>query len=186
MTSFRSRALRSEAGFTLIELLIVIVIVGILATFISLSIGNRPLDDRLQAESERIEQLLKLAEEESQVKGMALGLRFTSTGYQFLALNDKAQWTDYGQVSGILRTRALMQPFYSELHIEGRMVPPAQDQATADPRNGKQPVQPQILLLPGGETTAFELDLKAPGYRPYFHMEADALGRIRRERRWQQ
>ena len=100
--------LRGASGFTLIEILVVMVIVGILATFATLKIGNRSMDDRLQTESERFEQLVKLAQEESQVKGIPIGLRFTTSGYQFLSLNDKGQWVDYGQ--GALRDRPLIAP----------------------------------------------------------------------------
>ncbi len=173
---------REAAGFTLIEILIVIVIMGILATFVSLKIGNRALDDRLQTESERFEQLVKLAQEESQVKGVPIGLRFTTSGYQFLALNDKREWVDYGQ--GALRPRPLMAPFYAELHVEGRMIPPAQDQKPgASSRDEKQKIQPQIVLLPGGESSAFSVDVKAQNYASYFHIESDVLGRLQFERR---
>ena len=78
-----------------------IVIVGILATFATLSIGNRAMDDRMQDEGQRFVQLFKLAEEESQIKGMPIGLRFTDKGYTFLVMNDKRLWVDYGQ--GVLR-----------------------------------------------------------------------------------
>jgi hypothetical protein len=42
-----------------------------------------------------------------------------------------------------------------------------------------------VLLLPGGESTAFAVDLLAPRYAPYYHIEADTLGRVLRERRVQ-
>ena len=176
------RSARS-AGFTLIEVLIVITIIGILAAVMGLKIGNRALDDRMQAEAERLYQLVQLAEEETQVKGVALGLRFTDTGYQFLALNDKGQWAEYS--NGVLRTRAFDPAFFTELHVEGRMVPPAQSQQRSGALDDdKNKLQPQILLLPGGETTAFAVDLKAQNYPSWFHIEADALGRLREERQY--
>lgn len=176
------------SGFTLIEILIVLVIIGILAAVVGIKIGNRALDDRLQNEAMRFDQLVQLAQEETQVKGIALGLRFTTSGYEFLGLNDKGVWAGYD--SGVLRARRIEQPFYAELHVEGRMVPPAQDQKPADPRglktDDKNKLLPQILLLPGGETTAFAVDLKAQNYPSWFHIEADALGRLHMERQYQQ
>jgi general secretion pathway protein H len=170
-------------GFTLIEVTVVIFIIGILATLVTLSIGNRTLDDRLENESVRMEQLLRLAQEDAQLKGIVIGVRFTAGGYEFLTLDDKSHWVDYAQ-SGTLRARRLDQPFFAQLQIEGRMVPPAPDLpaggAGDDPQ--QQP-RPQILLLPGGESTVFAIDLLAPRYRPFYHIEADALGHLMRERR---
>lgn len=170
-----------------------IVIIGILATFVSLSIGNRALDDRLEAESKRIEQLLRLAEDEADLKGVAIGLSFGETGYRFLVIDNSRNWVDYAE-SGLLRARSLLQPFYVELRIEGRLVPPAAtgDAApkpvktragTAEDKDAKK-IQPQVLLLPGGQLTPFSLDIRAPNYGSYFHLEGDALGRITRERRY--
>ncbi len=174
--------------------MIVIVIIGVLATFATLSIGNRSLDDRLEAESKKLEQLLRLAEDEADLKGVAIGLSFGVDGYRFLAIDNKRNWVDYAQ-SGVLRSRTLLPPFYPELRVEGRLVPPAKEapdsapqkasakSSEADDKEAKK-LQPQLLLLPGGQMTAFSLDLRAPSYASYFHIEGDALGRVTRERRY--
>lgn len=185
-----------QRGFTLLELLAVIVIIGIIVTFASLSIGNRALDDRLEAEAKRLEQLLRLAEDEADLKGIAIGLVFTKDGYRFLTPSSTQSWDDYAQ-SGVLRSRALLQPFFAELRMEGRLIPPlpsAGEAETApakpgagaasdDEKDEAKKLKPQVLLLPGGQMTPFTLDLKAPNYPSYFRIEGDLLGRVSRERR---
>lgn len=200
MISGAARALPASAtrgqqrGFTLLELLAVIVIIGIIVTFASLSIGNRALDDRLEAEARRLEQLLRLAEDEADLKGIAIGLVFSKDGYRFLASDASANWADYAQ-SGVLRSRPLLQPFFTELRIEGRLIPPvatgAGSPAAPAGKTGTDGedddeatrLKPQVLLLPGGQMTPFTLDLKAPDYPSYFRIEGDLLGRVTRERK---
>lgn len=175
----------TSAGFTLLELVIVVLIIGIMATLVTLSIGNRGLDDRLELESKRIAQLMQLAEDEADLKGTPIGLRFTDQSYRFVAIDNTRKWVDYAQ-GGTLRVRALMQPFYVDLRVEGRPAPPAVDKPDAGSKSKDEKdegLKPQILLLPGGQMTAFTLDLRAPGYPSFFRIEGDALGRITRERR---
>nr|WP_293390635.1 type II secretion system minor pseudopilin GspH [Nevskia sp.] len=183
-----------QRGFTLLEMLAVVVIIAIMVTFSSLSIGNRPLDDRLEAESKRIEQLLRLAEDEADLKGIAIGLAFTPDGYRFLIASSASKWDDYAQ-SGSFRSRPLLQPFYSELRIEGRLIPPIQpkeakssgDSKSSDEDKEKEDeatkLKPQVLMLPGGQMTPFTLDLKAPNYPVSIRIEGNLLGQVTRERR---
>lgn len=185
---------RRQRGFTLLELLAVIAIIGVIVTFVSLSIGNRAIDDRLEAESKRIEQLLRLAEDEADLKGIAIGLAFTPDGYRFLIASAASKWDDYAQ-SGLFRSRPLLQPFYSELRIEGRLIPPIQpkegktgDSKSADDEDKEKEdettkLKPQVLMLPGGQMTPFTLDLKAPNYPVSMRIEGNLLGQITRERR---
>ncbi len=166
----------SSRGFTLIELMVVILIIGVMATFVTLSIGNRALDDRMDTESHRIEELTKLALDEADLKGIPLGLSFGPDGYRFLAINEKKLWSDYGG-SDVFRARKLSAPFFVNLTVENRPVGPAAADTPADK------IVPQILLLPGGDVTAFALDLRAPGDALYYHVESDAQGHVTREQR---
>lgn len=192
-----------QRGFTLLEIMIVIVIIGILATFATLSIGDRALDDRLEAEARRVEQILRLAEDEADLKGLPIGLRVGARSYRFLVVDNERHWRDYAE-SGLMRSRQLLEPFYAELRIEGRLVPPAPDDpppagsagaakpsakaaagaTTAKPVDeaAAKALQPQAMLLPGSQMTPFTLDIRAPNYASYFRIEGDALGRITRTR----
>lgn len=202
----RARAFAHRSvGFTLIELLIVLVIIGVLATMVSLSVGGRATEDRMQADSRRVEALLRLASDEAQAKGLEIGFVQTPTGFQFLTLDDKGEnWIPIAD--GSFRPREIAEPFYLELRLEGQLAKPRTVEApkpvadteeekskffdnaaaTFDNVAGKKAeerLEPQIYLLSTGEISpAFTLDLRLRSQRSYYRIEGTELGRIQSSR----
>jgi general secretion pathway protein H len=72
-----------KAGFTLIELLVVIVILGVAAGMVSLSVA--PSEERLAAmEVDRLAALFRLAQNEARVSGRPLTWQADANGYRFV------------------------------------------------------------------------------------------------------
>ncbi|MEK9719793.1 MAG: GspH/FimT family pseudopilin [Quisquiliibacterium sp.] len=75
-------------GFTLIELLVAILIAAVAISM--LAINGLPNSQRgLRFEAERMAQLLALASEEAQVRGLAIRLQADNAGYRFLVLSER-------------------------------------------------------------------------------------------------
>ncbi|MGQ0697578.1 MAG: type II secretion system minor pseudopilin GspH [Panacagrimonas sp.] len=184
-----------SAGFTLVELLVVIVIIGVLASMVSLSIGGRAVDDRMQSESRRLEELIRLASDEAQAKGLELGFRQTLEGFEFLSVDGTTgEWAAFDE--GLFRPRQVPEPFTLELRIDGRVIKPvkvAEKKEAEGEKDGKEKKffdneaskkaddeknEPQVLILSTGEMTAFTLDLKLKDLATFYRVEGNALGEL--------
>jgi len=186
-----ARARLANRGFTLLELAVVILIIGVLATFAMLSVGNRVQEDRLENEARRMKALVQLAGEEAEAKGVEIGLRFTESEFRLLVLDEDRKWNDL-EKTGSLRRRQIPPPLAIALSVDGRrVVLPANDPSEAElEKQAKSPsmtaavkkMEPQVLLLSSGELTPFALDLGAPGLGFFYRLEGDVLGRLQLNR----
>ena len=133
---------RPPPGFTLIELLVVVVIVGVLAAALVLSIGassERVLDNTV----ERFQALLGQACEHAELTGREIGVVVTTAGYTFQQL-DGSEWRALG-TSAELRARSWPDGLRIELGHAGRTL------ELSTPEQGT----PQLVCFSSGEMTPF-------------------------------
>ena len=78
---------RGTRGFTLIELLVVMLLIGIILTFATLSLGDGGRGKLIDREARRLAALVELAGEDAVLSGRELGLYFDAAGYRFLTLD---------------------------------------------------------------------------------------------------
>ena len=132
-------------GFTLLELLVVLLIIGIIVSFASLSVGQHA-SRALQDEAKRIHSLLRLAGEESVLQGRELAMQFNREGYLFVTL-EGADWVPV-EKDRLLRERELPPELTLSLVLEDVEV---------DLHDSENP--PRIFVLSSGEMTPFALEL---------------------------
>ncbi|OOZ39169.1 type II secretion system protein GspH [Solemya pervernicosa gill symbiont] len=155
-------------GFTLLELMVVLVIIGILLSFASLSL-NSSGDDRVKREAQRITALLELASEEAVLGSRELGVEISAEGYRFLQL-DLENWV--ALEDDTLRPRTLPEDIEATLYLDGLEVAL---EAGDDP-------QPQLLLLSDGEIAPFELKLQLFDSEQHYLISANAIGQLSLQR----
>jgi general secretion pathway protein H len=143
-------------GFTLIELLVVLVIIGVLAAALVISVGGTS-ERQLANASERFQALVGHACSEAQLSGREIGVTVAADGYAFHRL-DGSEWQAFA-ADGELRARHWPEGMQVVLQREGRPMELATPEHDA----------PQLVCFSSGELTPFALTLAlgdaTPGYR---------------------
>jgi general secretion pathway protein H len=180
-------------GFTLLEVLVVIVIVGIMVSVATISIGTIGRDNQVQDEAERLQSIMNQASQEAQLQGREYGLLVDSDGYEFFIFDAKLQTWQPISDDELLTSRALPEGLLIKLKLEGRPVilksrservtkeQEEEDKSTeskpineldreAPKKKGgglfsdkKDEVRPHVFLLSSGETSEFELRIERDG-----------------------
>jgi general secretion pathway protein H len=115
-------AARRIGGFSLLELLVVVVIIGILATMMTLSLGVTGGDRDLEQDVKRLRALIALASEDALLQGRELGITFIEDGYEFALLDpDENRWVRL-QADPVLKSRSFDDGIELAIEIEGREV----------------------------------------------------------------
>jgi general secretion pathway protein H len=162
--------IRRQHGFTLLELMVVLVIVGVILTFVGLSATGDSRAEQMQRERGRLAALIELASEEAVLRSEQLAIRFGETDYEFMLLQSN-QWTSIDDVPP-LRPREL--PKGIELRLELQDNPPPGLKA-------EEAESPQVFLLSSGEMTPFILTFSAAETEQRFQIKASLLGQLELE-----
>lgn len=163
---------RGQIGFTLMELLVVLILVGVVASLATLSVGDGG-ERELRAETERLATVLRLARDELLITGeseRALGLR--QDGYSFLELvildDASREWRPV--VDPQLGPRQLNTDLLElDLEIEG--------ERRALRQTGTN-WEPHVRLSNTGEMTPSLITLRIPRRGMERHLEIGLEGRI--------
>lgn len=152
-----------EKGFTLLELLAVVVIIGIVISIASLSIGQKN-SHVVRDEAERLNGLLRLASEEAVTQGREFALQFSKISYSFLELDAGNQWAPITE-DELLHERKFPAELKIDLVVEGA------EASFNDEKN-----LPRVFILSSGELTPFKLNLSLD--KEQYTLQGDLDGKL--------
>lgn len=135
-----------QNGFTLIEIITVVLIIGVILSFATLSV-DRSSGRVAEQETKRLQGLLRFATEEAVIKGKKYALRMIATDAYVFEVYKENKWTKPD--SDIYRPRELPAGLRAQLQIEGEPVD----------LNDKDTIV-RIQIFPSGEMVPFYLTLK--------------------------
>jgi general secretion pathway protein H len=187
MRSTRLSRSSFTAGFTLIEILIVVLMIGIIVSMVTISVGVLGRDTEVQDQAKKLWAILTQVKEESELLGRNIGVIVDQTGYDFVKF-DTATWT-WAPIADddLLAPRQLPPGLLITLVLEGRDVvlkPHAERKLPEEePKEEGQEekvdysktlkdadMAPHIMLLASGDVNSFDLTIEREGSGARWHV----------------
>lgn len=162
-------------------MLAVVLIIGIVLTFAVLSLGGDRRGEELGREARQFAELLRLASEQTVMRGEEWGVQIGADEYRFLVYTDKG-WAVQEQ-DDLFRARTLTQGTQLDVELEGRDIvlgetaPADEDEDKDDEADAKAP-KPTLFILSGGEISPFVARFAANETEQRFEVRADARGTV--------
>jgi general secretion pathway protein H len=170
-------------GFTLLELLVVIVIIGVMVSMVSLSVGVLGADQEVEDETRRFWAVTRQAREEAELQAIDVAIFVSATDYEFLRFDTRRnEWQPIVE-DQLYAQRSLPDGLRFRLWMEGREIvlkPGLPDRSQKD-EHQKHP--PQLTVLSSGEVVPFELHIERDSAPALWRMTSLADGDLRLEER---
>jgi general secretion pathway protein H len=153
---------RRPAGFTLVEMLVVVVIIGMVAVGIILSLGNTGRDSAMEQERDRLVGLMAYVRERAELQTVEYGLHCDLHSYRFVLHNSRTNQWQEDILDDQLRARSLPAGLRFSLVIEGRPIV-LEDPSQKDIEHKLNDLTPQVMLFSDGDLNSFEVTLQREG-----------------------
>jgi general secretion pathway protein H len=147
-------------GFTLIELLVVVVIIGVVAATMVLSINTVGRDTQLEQERDRLVTLIGYVRERADLQTREYGLHCLPDGYEFVVFDPRTAAWMHDALDSSLRRRQLPVGLKFTLDVEGRRIVLDKPQLTGTLLKQVEDLRPQIMLFSSGDITSFQLRIE--------------------------
>lgn len=167
-----------QSGFTLLELMVVVVLVGIILTFVVGTVGDGGKHDRIHRETKRLNALIEMVGEEAILQSAIIGMHIEEHSYQFLRYQE-SEWQGI-ENDTLLRKRELDRSMTLQLLVEGFDIELGAE--TDEEDEEKTSIKPHVVFLPSGERTAFELALTYEDDRSGYLLRAPVMGTLEQRR----
>ncbi|PTA48532.1 type II secretion system protein GspH [Shewanella morhuae] len=177
-----------HAGFTLMEVMLVILLMGLTAAAVTMSIGNSGPQQSLDRTAQQFIAATEMVLDETVLSGQFMGIVIEKTSYQFVFYKD-GKWLPLDE-DRLLSEKEMEQGVVMNLVLDG--LPLVQEDEEDDSwfeepliepssDDKKKHPEPQIMLFPSGEMSAFELTFIAKTdkrQQAEALVAGDALGRL--------
>lgn len=135
----------TDSGFTLLEVLVTLVLIGIVTTFAVMQIPGEPAVTRVATAARRLQQFVTRQRDEATLSGSSRGIRCDLSGCRALRL----EHSEWHSISGSHARYRVPAGIHIALQTDGQ------------PVALKSSGAPQIVLAASGETSAFQLSVRA-------------------------
>jgi len=154
---------RSSGGFTLLEILVVIVIIGIIVAAGTLAMGVLGKDREIEDQTRRFWAVMQQAREEAELQGLDTGVYVSSSGYEFVRLEQRLNTWQPIEDDQLYAKRELPEGLKFRTWIEAREIVLKPEAPDWKLKEASKKYAPQILVLSSGDIIPFELRIERDG-----------------------